>query len=253
VLATKVGLIRDPGGAVRVCGRPEHVRRAAEASLRRLGVDYVDLLYLHRVDPRVPIEDVIGAMAELTMAGKARFLGLSEAAPELVRRAYAVHPITALQSEYSLWTRDPEEHVLPVLAALGIGFVAFSPLGRGFLAGAVMGVDDLAERDFRRLLPRFRAENLERNLVLVAELRLLAAENGATPGQIALAWLLRQGVVPIPGTRSVAHLESNVRALELELSEIDLARLDEIFGPGSVAGERYPSPDALVAGGAASA
>jgi aryl-alcohol dehydrogenase-like predicted oxidoreductase len=253
VLATKVGLVRGPAGVVGVCGRPEHVRRAAHASLGRLGVDHVDLLYLHRVDTDVPIEETIGAMAELQQAGQTRFLGLSEVGPELVRRAHAVHPITAVQSEYSLWTRDPETEVLPALAELGIGFVAFSPLGRGFLAGAVAEASDLAERDFRRSLPRFRPENLERNLRLVEPLRVLAAEKEAAPGQIALAWLVRQGVVPIPGTRSVAHLESNVEALEIELSAADLARVEEIFAPDAVVGERYPSPGALSAERAASA
>jgi aryl-alcohol dehydrogenase-like predicted oxidoreductase len=253
VLATKVGLVCGPAG-VSVCGRPEYVRQAAHASLDRLGVDHVDLLYLHRVDADVPIEETIGAMADLKQAGKTRFLGLSEVGPELVRRAHAVHPITTVQSEYSLWTRDPEAEILPALAELGIGFVAFSPLGRGFLTGAVAEVGDLAEGDFRRSLPRFRPENLERNLELVERLRVLAAEKEAAPGQIALAWLLQQGVVPIPGTRAVAHLESNVEALGLELSADDLARLDAIFASGSVAGERYAaSQAALIAEGAASA
>lgn len=240
VLATKVGIVRDlPGGPV-VCGRPDYLRRAAEASLARLGVDHVDLLYLHRADPEVAIEESVGALAELVREGKARFLGLSEVEPELVRRARAVHPIAAVQSEYSLWTREPEGELLPALAELGVGLVAFSPLGRGYLAGAVAGRQDLAEGDFRRALPRFQAEALERNRPLARALAGLAAELGATPAQVALAWLCARGAVPIPGTRRLAHLEENAAAAALRLPADVLARLEEIFPPGAAFGARYP-------------
>lgn len=240
VLATKVGIVRDLPGSPVVCGRPDYLRSAVEASLQRLGVEHVDLLYLHRADPEVPIEESVGALAELVAEGKARFLGLSEVGPELLRRAHRVHPVAALESEYSLWTREPERDVVPALAELGVGFVAFSPLGRGFLAGAVADADDLAAGDFRRSLPRFRPENLERNRPLVSTLRALAAELDATPAQLALAWLCARGVVPIPGTRRVEHLAENAAAVSLELPAGALARLEEAFPPGVAAGARYP-------------
>jgi aryl-alcohol dehydrogenase-like predicted oxidoreductase len=240
VLATKVGVVRDSRDGISVCGRPEHVRSAFAASLARLGVDHVDLLYLHRADPGVPIEETVGAMAGLVEEGTVRHLGLSEVGPELVRRAHAVHPITAVQSEYSLWTRDPEDEVLPTLDGLGIGFVAFSPLGRGFLAGAVRSARDLAEHDFRRGLPRFQAENVERNLALVDRLGRLAAARGLTAGQLALAWVVARGAVPIPGTRRLAHLEANVEAAGARLGPDELAELDAAFPPAAAAGPRYP-------------
>ncbi len=240
VLATKAGLVRTPDGRVGVCGRPEHLRRALDGSLARLGVETVDLFYLHRVDPDVPIEETVGAMAELVAAGKARFLGLSEAGPQTIRRAHAVHPLAAIQSEYSLWTREPERDVLPLVRELGIGFVAFSPLGRGFLAGGIASSADLAERDFRRNSPRFRDENLARNRRLLAPLVSIASARGATPAQVALAWLVGRGVVPIPGTRRPDRVEENARAAELALDPDELAELDRSFPPGAAAGERYP-------------
>jgi aryl-alcohol dehydrogenase-like predicted oxidoreductase len=210
--------------------------------LQRLGVDDIDLYYQHRVDKTVPIEETVGAMAELVEQGKVRHLGLSEASPETIRRAHAVHPITALQTEYSLWTRDPEDGVLPTVRDLGIGFVAYSPLGRGFLSGAITKPDDLAEDDFRRHNPRFQRENLQRNLELVDRVREIAAEKDAEPGQLALAWLLHRGedVVPIPGTKRVRYLEENAAAADVELTDDDLARLDEAAPVGATAGERYP-------------
>jgi aryl-alcohol dehydrogenase-like predicted oxidoreductase len=250
VLATKVGLVPGSGSQVSVCGRPEYVRRAVTASLERLDVDHIDLLYLHRADPQVPIEETVGAMAELVAEGSVRFLGLCEVGPALLRRAHAVHPIAALQSEYSLWTRELEETVLPALAELGIGLVAFSPLGRGFLAGAVAGAGALAPHDFRRGLPRFQPESLERNRVLVSRLRKLAAEKGVTAAQLALAWVIQRGAVPIPGTRRIEHLEENVAAAGIELAPEEIARLEEAFPPGVAAGERYPEEwAALSAGG----
>jgi aryl-alcohol dehydrogenase-like predicted oxidoreductase len=240
VLATKFGWRQTPDGP-RIDGRPEWAREACEASLARLGVDVIDLYYLHRVDPRVPIEETVGAMGELVAQGKVRHLGLSEASATTIRRAHAVHPISALQSEYSLWTRDLEAEVLPVLRELGIGLVPFSPMGRGFLSGALSSASELAEDDVRRVLPRFEEENLRRNLVLVERLRALAAERAATPGQLALAWVLSLGadVVPIPGTTRVAHLEQNVGALDLRLEPDDLALLESAVAPDEVAGERY--------------
>ncbi len=242
VLATKFGNIRRDGKPD-VDGRPEHVRAACDASLERLGVETIDLYYQHRVDPRVPIEDTVGAMAELVRAGKVRFLGLSEAAPATIRRAAAVHPIAALQTEYSLWTRDAEAEILPTCRALGIGFVAYSPLGRGFLTGTLASPEDLAESDRRREHPRFAAANFARNMALLASLRAVAAAHGATPAQVAIAWLLARGddIVPIPGTKRVARLEENAAAADLALSADDIARLDAAFPPGITAGERYPA------------
>ena len=238
VLATKFGNAVNPDGSRRIDGRPEYVREAIDASLQRLGVDYVDLYYQHRVDANTPIEETVGAMAELVAAGKVKHLGLSEAAPETIRRAHAVHPITALQSEYSLWTRDPEHGVLDTTRELGIGFVAYSPLGRGFLAGRFSGPDDLEEGDFRKGHPRFSGENLERNRQLAERVREIADEKGVTPAQLALAWVLSRGddVVPIPGTKRRTYLEQNAAAVDVELTEDDLARLDEI---GDAAGDRY--------------
>jgi aryl-alcohol dehydrogenase-like predicted oxidoreductase len=242
VLATKFGNERrDDGTWVGINGRPEYVLEACDASLGRLGVDHVDLYYQHRVDPATPIEETVGAMAELVRAGKVRHLGLSEAAPATIRRAHAVHPIAALQTEYSLWAREPEAELLATVRELGIGFVSYSPLGRGFLSGRFRSADDLPEDDFRHGHPRFQPGNIERNLTLVERVEAIAAEKGCTAAQLALAWVLAQGddVVPIPGTTTVAHLEQNVAALELELSEADLSRLDEALPVGATAGDRY--------------
>ncbi|HEY8553281.1 MAG TPA: aldo/keto reductase [Burkholderiales bacterium] len=243
VLATKFGVVRAPDGTyLAINGRPEYVKQACDASLKRLGVEVIDLYYQHRVDPQTPIEETIGAMADLVREGKVRYLGLSEAAPETIRRAHAVHPIAALQTEYSLWSRDPEDALLPLCAELGIGFVAYSPLGRGFLTGAIRSVDDLAPDDWRRQNPRFQGENFRRNLALVDAVRELAESKGCTPAQLALAWVLArdENIVPIPGTRSIQRLEENVRAAEVSLSAEELARLDEIAPPGAAAGARYP-------------
>ena len=241
VLATKFGNVRDPDDPAKrgVNGRPEYVHQAIDASLRRLGLDHVDLYYQHRVDPDTPIEETVGAMAELVRQGKVRYLGLSEASPETIRRAAAVHPIAALQTEYSLWTRDPEAEILPTVRELGIGFVAYSPLGRGFLSGAIRSIDDLAPDDFRRQNPRFQGENFQRNLELVRVIEDIAGEKGCTPAQLALAWILAQGedIVPIPGTKRRERLEENVGALEVELTPEDLRRIDEAMP--QVAGERY--------------
>jgi aryl-alcohol dehydrogenase-like predicted oxidoreductase len=248
VIATKFGNERrEDGSFVRINGTPEYVREACEASLRRLGVDHIDLYYQHRVDKTVPIEETVGAMAELVEQGKVRHLGLSEASPETIRRAHAVHPITALQTEYSLWTRDPEDAVLPTVRELGIGFVAYSPLGRGFLSGRFRSPDDIPEGDFRRNNPRFQGENFERNLELVERVKELADEKGATPGQLALAWVLAQGrdIVPIPGTKRIPYLEENAAASELELTSDDLARIDEAAPAGATAGERYPDMSSI--------
>jgi len=240
VVATKFGNVRA-NGSWRVDGRPEYVRSACDQSLRRLGVGVIDLYYQHRVDPDVPIEETVGAMADLIKEGKVRFLGLSEAAAATIRRAVAVHPITALQTEYSLWTRDVESEILPTCRELGIGFVAYSPLGRGLLTGAITNLDSLEEGDFRRNHPRFQGENLERNLALVRRLEEIAAEKKCTPAQLALAWVLAQGkdVVPIPGTKRRKYLEENVRALEIELTAGDLERIAEEIPSGAVAGMRY--------------
>ncbi len=245
ILATKFGIVRNDDPQARgVEGRPQYVRKCCDASLQRLGVDVIDLYYQHRVDPQVPIEDTVGAMAELVQAGKVRYLGLSEAAPQTLRRAAAVHKIAALQSEYSLWTREPEQEVLPACRQLGIGFVAYSPLGRGFLAGQVRRIDDMAEDDWRRFNPRFQRENLARNLELVQRIERFAAGKGCTPAQLALAWLLARGddIVPIPGTRRIARLEENIRALEVELSRDEVQELDELLPVGAAAGLRYPEP-----------
>jgi aryl-alcohol dehydrogenase-like predicted oxidoreductase len=244
VIATKFGIVRDPAHPMArgVNGRPEYVKACAEASLSRLGIDVIDLYYQHRVDPQTPIEDTVGAMAELVQAGKVRHLGLSEASPETIRRAHAVHPIAALQTEYSLWTRDPEDGVLATTRELGIGFVAYSPLGRGFLTGEIRKLDDLAEDDYRRYSPRFQGENFARNLQLVDRVAELARQKHVTPAQLALAWVLAQGddIVPIPGTRSPARLEENLAALNVSLSADELATIDAIAPHGVASGARYP-------------
>jgi len=242
VLATKFGNVRNDDGSREVRGDAGYVREACDASLRRLGLDHVDLYYQHRVDFRVPIEETIGAMAELVEAGKVRHLGLSEASPETIRRAHAVHPIAALQSEYSLWTRDPEEGPLETCRELGIGFVAYSPLGRGFLTGQIQSPEDLEEGDFRRNNPRFQGENFQRNVDLVARVEEIADEKGRTPGQIALAWLLSRGedVVPIPGTKRVRYLKENAEAVDVELTDEEVGRIEQAFPKGAAAGERYP-------------
>jgi aryl-alcohol dehydrogenase-like predicted oxidoreductase len=242
VLATKFGNERaEDGTRMGVNGRPEYVREACAASLKRLGVDYVDLYYQHRVDPDTPVEETWGAMKELVEAGKVRFLGISEAAPETIRRAHEVHPISALQTEYSLWSRDVEDEVLPTVRELGIGFVAYSPLGRGFLTGQIRRFEDLAEDDYRRSSPRFQGENFEKNLQLVDRVREMADEKDLTPGQIALAWLLHQGgdVVPIPGTKRREYLEENAAAVNVTLTDEDLRRIEEVMPKGVAAGERY--------------
>ncbi|HEY7892581.1 MAG TPA: aldo/keto reductase [Solirubrobacteraceae bacterium] len=242
VLATKFGNERrEDGSWVAINGRPEYVRSACEASLARLGVDHIDLYYQHRVDKTVPIEETVGAMAELTAEGKVRYLGLSEASPQTIRRAHATHPITALQSEYSLWTRDPEPEILPTVRELGIGFVAYSPLGRGFLSGKYKQPEDLPEDDFRRHHPRFQGENFEQNLTLVESIEEIAREKEVTAGQLALAWVLAQGrdIMPIPGTKRRSYLEENIAAGEIELSDEDLARIEEAMPLGATAGERY--------------
>ena len=244
VLATKFGIVRsDVNPSVRgVNGKPEYVRSCCEASLRRLGVDTIDLYYLHRVDPNTPIEETVGAMAQLVKEGKVRYLGLSEASPQTLRRANAVHPIAALQSEYSLWTRDPEDQVLATCRELGIGLVAYSPLGRGFLTGQIKSLSELAEDDWRRGSPRFQGDNLQRNLALVRRIEAIAQEKGCTPAQLAIAWVLAQGeyIVPIVGTKRRKYLEENIAALELELTSDDIRRLDESVPRGAAAGERYP-------------
>jgi aryl-alcohol dehydrogenase-like predicted oxidoreductase len=240
ILATKFGLLRDDG-SLNTSGRPEYVKACCDESLARLGVEYIDLYYQHRVDPDVPIEETVGAMAELVRAGKVRYLGLSEASVDSLERAAATHPIAALQSEWSLWSRDPEDAVLPVARRLGIGIVPYSPLGRGFLTGAITSPDDFAPDDFRRTSPRFQGENFRRNLELVAEVRRLANEKHITAGQLALAWLLAQGedVVPIPGTKRRANLEQNVGACAVSLSPDDLRRLEAVAPRGAWSGTRY--------------
>lgn len=243
VLATKFGNMRGADGAfLGVKGRPEYVRSACDGSLKRLGVDVIDLYYQHRVDRSVPIEETVGAMSGLVKAGKVRFLGLSEASPATIRRAHAVHPISALQTEYSLWTRDPEEGLLATVRELGIGFVPYSPLGRGFLTGRFRRFEDLPEGDYRRLSPRFQGENFRKNLDVVAKVEEIAREKGCTPAQLALAWLHAQGadVVPIPGTKSRGRLEENVGALGVSLSSADLARIEAVAPKGFTAGPRYP-------------
>lgn len=242
IIATKFGIVRDPDGTRRgINGRPEYVRQACDASLKRLGVDSIDLYYQHRIDPNIPIEETVGTMAELVRAGKVRYLGLSEAAPETIRRAHAVHPISALQTEYSLWYRDPEQEILPTLRSLGIGFVPYSPLGRGFLTGQIKSPSDLAPDDWRANSPRFQGENFQRNLDLVQKIEQLAARKGCTPSQLALAWVLAQGddMAPIPGTKRRKYLEEDVAAEAIALSSADLAEIDGIAPRGVAAGDRY--------------
>jgi aryl-alcohol dehydrogenase-like predicted oxidoreductase len=245
VIATKFGIQRDPNDPTKrgINGRPEYVRQACEGSLKRLGTDHIDLYYQHRVDPNTPIEETVGAMAELVKEGKVRYLGLSEASADTIRRANAVHPISALQSEYSLWSRDPEDGVLQTCRELGIGFVPYSPLGRGFLTGQIQKFEDLAADDYRRFTPRFQGENFQKNLDLVARIGEMAEQKGCTPGQLALAWVLAQGndIAPIPGTKRVKYLEENVGALQVQLSEEDLRQIDEIAPKGVAAGTRYPA------------
>jgi aryl-alcohol dehydrogenase-like predicted oxidoreductase len=240
VVATKFGNVRDPDDPTKrsINGRPDYVRQACDASLSRLGTDYIDLYYQHRVDPDTPIEETVGAMAELVRAGKVRFLGLSEAAPSTIRRAHAVHPISALQTEYSVWARDPEAEILPTIRELGIGFVPYSPLGRGFLTGTVRSLDQLEEGDFRRYQPRFVGDNLAANIAIVEQIDALASAKGCTPAQVALAWVQAQGrdLAPIPGTKRRHYLEENIGALDIELSVDDLARLD---GLAVARGDRY--------------
>lgn len=244
ILATKFGIVRDPANPMArgVNGKPDYVQKSCEASLRRLGVDHIDLYYQHRVDPNTPIEETVGAMAQLVKEGKVRYLGLSEASPQTLRRAMKVHPISALQTEYSLWSRDPEQEILAACRELGIGFVAYSPLGRGFLTGQFRSFDDLPEDDYRRNTPRFQDENFQKNLDLVCRVEEIAKEKHCRPSQLALAWVLAQGddIVPIPGTKRRKYLEENVEAVELKLSQTDLTRIDEVFPPDVASGKRYP-------------
>ncbi len=244
VVATKFGIVRDPKNpSLRgVNGKPDYVRQSCEGSLRRLDLDTIDLYYLHRVDPSTPIEDTIGAMAQLVKEGKVRYLGLSEAGADTIGRAMKVHPIAALQTEYSLWTRDPENEILALCRELGIGFVAYSPLGRGFLTGQFQRFEDLAADDYRRSSPRFQGENFQKNLDLLRRVEQLAKEKGCTPSQLALAWVMAQGdnIVPIPGTKRRKYLEENVAAIEVKLTKEDLARIDEVFPPDAASGKRYP-------------
>ena len=243
VLATKFGNERNPDGSwVGINGRPEYVRAACDASLKRLGVDHIDLYYQHRVDAKTPIEDTVGAMAELVRAGKVRHLGLSEAAPKTIRRAHAVHKITALQTEYSLWSREPEDEILPTVRDLGIGFVAYSPIGRGFLSGRIKSVDDLEGNDYRRQNPRFQGANFQRNLDLVTRIEEVARQKRVTPAQLAIAWVLAQGqdIVPIPGSRRIPHLEENAAAADIELTPSDLALINDAAPAGVAEGDRYP-------------
>jgi aryl-alcohol dehydrogenase-like predicted oxidoreductase len=242
ILATKFGIQRSNNPAERrINGRPEYVHSACDASLKRLGVDYIDLYYQHRVDPNVPIEDTVGAMAELVKAGKVRFIGLSEAAPKTIRHAHSVHQVTALQTEYSLWSRDPEDEILSTVRELGIGFVAYSPLGRGFLSGKYKSIDDLEENDFRRYSPRFQGKNFQKNLSLVEKVEKVAERKGITPAQLALAWVLSKGedIVPIPGTKHIKYLEENAKAVDIKLSKDELKEIDEIMPPGAAEGMRY--------------
>jgi aryl-alcohol dehydrogenase-like predicted oxidoreductase len=244
ILATKFGFVRDPNNpkARNVNGKPAYVRSACEASLQRLGVDYIDLYYQHRVDPNTPIEETIGAMSKLVQEGKIRYLGMSEPGAHSLRRAHSVHPIAALQNEYSLWSRDPEDGILNVCRELGIGFVPYSPLGRGFLTGQVKRFEDFAADDIRRTSPRFQGENFQRNLDLVSRIQQIAREKGCTASQLALAWVLAQGegIVPIPGTKRIKYLEENLGALDVELTKADLAKIEEISPRNAVAGPRYP-------------
>lgn len=245
VLATKFGNVRGPNGEfLGIRGDADYVREACDASLKRLGVEHIDLYYQHRVDPAVPIEETVGAMAELVKAGKVRYLGLSEAAPATIRRAHAVHPISVLQTEYSLWSRDAESEILPTVRELGIGYVAYSPLGRGFLTGQIRRIEDLPDDDYRRNAPRFQGDNFQRNLDLVAEVERMAGEKGCSAAQLALAWALAQGddIVPIPGSKRRRNLEDNARAVQVRLDVEDLQRLDRILPLGAAAGERYAAP-----------
>ena len=245
VLATKFGNVRGTNGEfLGIRGDADYVRIACDASLQRLGVEHIDLYYQHRVDPAVPIEETMGAMAELVKAGKVRYLGLSEAAPATIRRAHAVHPISVLQTEYSLWSRDAESEILPTVRELGIGYVAYSPLGRGFLTGQIRRIEDLPDDDYRRNAPRFQGDNFQRNLDLVAEVEGMAGEKGCSAAQLALAWILAQGddIVPIPGSKRRRNLEDNARAVQVRLDVEDLQRLDRILPPGAAAGERYAAP-----------
>ena len=246
VLATKFGFVRDPKDPAKrtVCGSPDYVRSACDASLRRLGVDNIDLYYQHRVDPSTPIEETVGAMTALVQAGKVRYLGLSEASPQSLRRAQAVHPIAALQTEFSLWSRDPEDELLATCRELGIGFVAYSPLGRGFLTGQIRRFEDFAPDDYRRHSPRFQGENFAKNLELVRRIEAIAAEKKCTASQLVLAWVLAKdsGIVPIFGTKRRQYLEENLGALEIELSADDLRQIEEVAPRGAVAGDRYPEP-----------
>ncbi len=242
VLATKFGIVREPGSMNRgVNGSPEYGRASCEASLKRLGVEYIDLYYQHRVDPQVPIEETVGAMAQLVKQGKVRYLGLSEAAPATLRRAHKVHPISALQTEYSLWSRDPEDEILPAIRELGIGFVPYSPLGRGFLAGRFRRSEDLAADDWRRQSPRFQGENFAKNLAVLEQINLIAKEKGCTPSQLSLAWLLAQGpgIVPIPGTTHLKRLEENLAAPTIALTQGDLQRIEAVAPRGIAVGQRY--------------
>ncbi|AET58122.1 aryl alcohol dehydrogenase [Paenibacillus terrae HPL-003] len=241
VLATKFSIMRgEDGGFLGVNGRPEYVKQACDRSLQRLGVDVIDLYYQHRVDPNVPIEETVGAMSDLVQAGKVRYLGLSEASPALIRRAHKVHPITALQTEYSLWSREAEDEIIPACKELGIEFVAYSPLGRGFLSGQIQKFDDFAEDDFRRTVPRFQPENFQKNLDLVQHIKDLAAQKGVKPSQLALAWLLAQeGIVPIPGTKRVTYLEENAGAVDIALSTEEMENINAIIPKGMAAGLRY--------------
>jgi len=244
VLATKFGIVRTADPNYRgICGRPEYVRSSCDASLKRLGVDHIDLYYQHRVDPDVPIEETVGAMSELVSAGKVCFIGLSEAGAATIRRAHATHPVSALQSEYSLWSREPEDEVFATLRELGIGFVAYSPLGRGFLTGRITAFDDFDPDDYRRLSPRFQGDNFSRNLELVQRVTTLADHRGITPGQLALAWVLAQGedIVPIPGTKHRRYLEENIAAAEIVLSTDELDAIEQVLPKGSASGGRYPA------------
>ena len=243
VIATKFGIVRDANDPLKrgINGRPEYVRASVEGSLKRLGIDTIDLYYQHRVDTNTSIEDTVGEMAKLVHEGKIKYIGLSEAGPETLRRAYAVHPISALQTEYSLWSREPEDEIIPTCRSLGIGFVPYSPLGRGFLTGAYKSIEDFRSDDFRRSSPRFQGANFEKNLELVRHIQALAAEKGCTPSQLALAWVMAQGndMVPIPGTKRREFLEENIGAINVTLTRQDLARIDEIAPKGAAAGERY--------------
>jgi len=247
IVATKFGIVRHPDGRREINGRPEYVRSACDASLKRLGIDHIDLYYQHRVDRTVPIEDTVGAMADLVKAGKVRYLGLSEASAKTIRRAAATHPISAVQSEYSLWSRDLENEVIPTLRELGIGLVAYSPLGRGFLSGEFKSPDDFPPNDFRRLNPRFQGENFKRNLAVVERVKEIAQKKHFTPSQLALAWALARGsdIVPIPGTKRRKYLEENAAAVEIQLTENDLRRIEEVAPKGFAAGDRYPDMSAV--------